>query len=160
MTASVTAKPPRIPIRYARQTAFDTSNDLPSRPKPDHASGKRLKLSKPWMVHGRDVADRAAGEDAGFEIMTVDADELQRIVDQITLAFETEYIQHRAFDVVDAALQRAQGAFADRMNPSGVDQLIGAADDLVEHVFQPELVISMSVTIANWRVEGKRPLPQ
>jgi hypothetical protein len=108
----------------------------------------------------RDVADRSAGEDAGFEIMTVDADQLQRIVDQITLAFETECIRHRAFDVVDAALQRAQGAFADRMNPTGVDRLICAADDLVEHAFQLELVISMSATIANWRVEGERPLPQ
>ena len=122
--------------------AFDVERsaaEAEARPRLGQSLETVEAVNRAWGDTARDVANRAAGEDAEFEIMAVDADSPQRIVDQITLVFETKRIRHRAFDVVDAALQGAQGAFADRMNPSGVDQLIGAADDLVEHVFQPEI---------------------
>ena len=129
-------------IRHARQAAFDVERfaaEAETRPRLGQAleAVEAVDGARPDMA--RNVADRAAGEDAEFEIMTVDADGPQRIVDQIALVFEAERVRHRALDIVDAALQGAQGALAHRMNPSRVDQLIGAADDLVEQVFQPEI---------------------
>src|SRR5580704_8560969 len=129
-------------IRHARQAAFDVERlaaEAETRPRLGQALEAVETVDGAWADFSRDVADRAAGEDAEFEIMAVDGDGLQRIVDQIALVFETERVRHRALDVVDAALQSAQGTFADRMNPSGVDKLIRAADDLVEHVFQLEV---------------------
>ena len=108
-------------IRHARQAAFDVES-LAAEAEARPCLGQALEAVE--AVDGAradlagDVADRAAGEDAEFEIMAVDADGPQRIVDQFALVVETERVRHRALDVVDAALQRAQRAFADRMNPS------------------------------------------
>ena len=129
-------------FRHARQSAFDVERsaaEAEARPRLGQSLEAVEAMDGARSDTARDVADRAAGEDAEFEIMTIDADGSQRIVDQLALALQPERVRHRALDIVDAALQRAQGAFANWMNPSRIGKLIGAADDLVEHVFQPEI---------------------
>ena len=94
-------------IRHPRQAAFDVERlaaEAETRPRLGQALEAVEAVDGARTDLARDVADRAAGEDAEFEIMAVDADGLQRIVDQIALVFETERVRHRALDIVDAAL--------------------------------------------------------
>jgi hypothetical protein len=55
------------------------------------------------------------------------------------LCVEAERIGHFLFNVIHAALQRAQGAFTRWMNSGDIYGLVEAANDLVHDVFEAKI---------------------
>ena len=126
----------------ARQAAADVES-LAAEAETGPCLGQSLEAVKsvdgPRADMAGDVADRAAGEDAEFEIMTVDGRRPATNIRSDRAGFRSRARPaSRARYNRRCAVTRARRVRAP--DESGrVDELIDAADDLVEQVFQSEI---------------------
>src|SRR6185437_12189399 len=84
-------------------------------------------------------SDRTTSEDSELQVVAVDSRLLQRIFHKFALSFEPQRVGHFLFNVIDGALQSAQGALPRWVNAADIHGLVEAADDLVHDVFETKI---------------------